>query len=138
MFNNKIFNFKNQNKDCYICDKLKHFFKKCIQNKYKNKLSLYDKHDKIITTTEKKEFTQTKHEHMSWTACYKNDYQIYLSDKEKSNWYSKSSRENRNVKQFTIIHRALITHNEFSNDESFTQIQHKKITNEKFEFNELN
>ena len=29
-------------------------------------------------------------------------------------------------------------YNEFSNDESFTQIQHEEITNEKFEFNEFN
>ena len=90
-----------------------------------------------MTTTEKKKFTQTKHEHMSWTTCYENDCQTHLSDKKKSNWYSRSSRENRNAKQFATIHRALIAHNEFSNDKSFTQIQHEEIANEEFEFDEL-
>lgn len=27
----------------YTCDKLKHYFRKCIQNQYKKQLSFYDK-----------------------------------------------------------------------------------------------
>ncbi len=32
-----------QSKACYTCKKLNHFFKDCIQNKYKNKLKFYNK-----------------------------------------------------------------------------------------------
>ena len=47
---------KSQNKiqkekNCYTCDKLEHFFKKCTQNKYKNKSSSYDKNDRFIAIT---------------------------------------------------------------------------------------
>ena len=48
----KLFNRQNKNKDCYTCDKLKHFSRKCIQNKYKNKFSSYNNNDKIIAITE--------------------------------------------------------------------------------------
>ena len=48
----KSLNKQNRNKNCYTCGKLEHFFRKCIQNKYKNKFSSYDNHDKIITITE--------------------------------------------------------------------------------------
>ena len=46
----KPFNKQNKSKDCYTCGKLEHFSRKYIQNKFKNKLSLYDNYDKIITT----------------------------------------------------------------------------------------
>ena len=47
---------KSQNKllreqECYTCEKMRHFFKKCTQNRYKNKSSLYDKNDRFITIT---------------------------------------------------------------------------------------
>ena len=48
----KPFNKLNRDKDCYTCDKLGHFFRKCTQNKYKSKLSLYNNHGKIIAATE--------------------------------------------------------------------------------------
>ena len=48
----KFLNKQNKSKDCYTCDKLEHFFRKCIQNKYKTKSSSYNNHGKIITITE--------------------------------------------------------------------------------------
>ena len=48
----KFLNRQNKNKDYYICDKFKHFSQKCIQNKFKNKLLLYNNHEKIIVITE--------------------------------------------------------------------------------------
>ena len=46
----KSLNKQNKNKDYYTCEKLEHFFRECIQNKYKNKLSLYNNNDKFMTT----------------------------------------------------------------------------------------
>ena len=48
----KLLNKQNRDKNCYTCDKLEHFFRECIQNKYKNKSSSYNNHDKIIAITE--------------------------------------------------------------------------------------
>ena len=47
---------KSQNKilkeqECYTCEKIKYFFKKCTQNKYKNKSSLYNKNNRFIAIT---------------------------------------------------------------------------------------
>ena len=47
---------KSQNKilkeqECYTCKKLRHFFKECIQNKYKNKSSSYNKNNRFIAIT---------------------------------------------------------------------------------------
>ena len=46
----KLLNKQNMNKNCYTCDKLKYFSRKCIQNKYKSKSSLYDNQNRIIAT----------------------------------------------------------------------------------------
>jgi len=48
-----------QSKACYIYKKLDHFFKDCIQNKYKNKSKLYDKQDRSFAAT--KEDQKDKH-----------------------------------------------------------------------------
>ncbi len=48
-----------QNKACYTCKKLDHFFRDCTQNKYKNKLKFYDKQDKSFAVT--KEDQKDKH-----------------------------------------------------------------------------
>ncbi len=48
-----------QSKTCYTCEKLNHFFRDCIQNKYKNKSKLYDKQDRSFTAT--KEDQKDKH-----------------------------------------------------------------------------
>ena len=50
----KTFERKFQNKilrkqKYYTCKKMKHFFKECTQNKYKNKSSSYDKNDRFVT-----------------------------------------------------------------------------------------
>ena len=50
----KSLNKQNRGKSCYTCGKLEHFFRKCTQNKYKNKFSAYDNHGKIIAITENK------------------------------------------------------------------------------------
>ena len=42
-----------QSKACYTCEKLDYFFRNCTQNKYKNKLKLYDKQDKSFAATKK-------------------------------------------------------------------------------------
>ena len=54
----KLLNKQNKDKNCYTCDKLRHFFKKCIQNKYKNKSSLYDNNEKIIAITKIKSINE--------------------------------------------------------------------------------
>jgi len=71
-----------QSKACYTCKKLDHFFKDYTQNKYKNKLKLYDKQDKSFAAT--KEDQKDKHQTLSWTACYENNCCIHLSDKKDS------------------------------------------------------
>ena len=38
--------------------------------------------------------TNKQHDSISWTACYENICQTHQSDKEGSEWYSKSSRKN--------------------------------------------
>ena len=48
----KFLNRQDKDKGCYTCGKLEHFSRKCTQNKYKNKSSSYDNHDKIIVITE--------------------------------------------------------------------------------------
>ena len=48
----KSLNKQNRDKECYTCNKFEHFSRECIQNKYKNKSSSYDNHDKIIAITE--------------------------------------------------------------------------------------
>ncbi len=40
-----------QSKACYTCKKLDHFFRDCIQNKYKNKSKFYDKQDRSFAAT---------------------------------------------------------------------------------------
>ena len=47
----KFLNKQNRNKDCYTCEKLEHFSRKCTLNKYKNKLFSYNNNDKFMTTT---------------------------------------------------------------------------------------
>ena len=47
----KFLNRQNKSKNCYTYDKFKHFSRKCIQNKHKNKLLLYDNHGRIIAIT---------------------------------------------------------------------------------------
>ena len=84
----RFFNKQNRGKRCYTCDKLEHFSRKCIQNKYKSKPSSYDNHGKIIAITEIKFINN--HRCLSWTACYDDNCNIHLSDKEDSGWYSKS------------------------------------------------
>ena len=46
-FQNKL----QRDKNCYTYKKLEHFLRECTQNKYKNKLSSYDKNDRIIAVT---------------------------------------------------------------------------------------
>ncbi len=71
-----------QSKTCYTCKKLNHFFRDCTQNKYKNKLKLYDKQDKSFAAT--KEDQKDKHQALSWTACYEDNCCIHLSNKKDS------------------------------------------------------
>jgi len=52
-----------QSKTCYTCKKLDHFFRDCTQNKYKNKLKLYDKQDRSFAAT--KEDQKDKHQALS-------------------------------------------------------------------------
>ncbi len=71
-----------QSKACYTCKKLNHFFRDCIQNKYKLKLKFYDKQNRFFAAM--KEDQKDKHQALSWTACYENNCHIHLSDKKDS------------------------------------------------------
>ncbi len=48
-----------QSKTCYTCKKINYFFKDYIQNKYKNKLKLYDKQDRSFAAMKK--YQKDKH-----------------------------------------------------------------------------
>jgi hypothetical protein len=52
-----------QSKACYTCKKLNHFFRDCIQNKYKLKLKFYDKQNRFFAAM--KEDQKDKHQALS-------------------------------------------------------------------------
>jgi len=123
-----------QSKTCYTCEKLNHYFKNCTQNKYKNKSKSYDKQDRSFATT--KEDQKDKHQALSWTACYENNCCIYLSDKKDSEWYSKLSWKNR---FYAATHRQSETHDEDSDESSFTMIAKSEILDsEAYDLNRSN
>ncbi len=111
-----------QSKTCYTCKKLDHFFRDCTQNKYKNKLKLYDKQDRSFAAT--KEDQKDKHQALSWTACYEDNCRTHLSNKKNSEWYSKFSRKNR---FYAATHRQSKVHDENSDESSFTMIAKSEI-----------
>ncbi len=111
-----------QSKTCYTCKKLDHFFRDCTQNKYKNKLKLYDKQDRSFAAT--KEDQKDKHQVLSWTACYEDNCRTHLSNKKDSEWYSKFSRKNR---FYAATHRQSKVHDENSDESSFTMIAKPEI-----------
>ncbi len=123
-----------QSKACYTCKKLNHFFRDCIQNKYKNKSKLYDKQDKSFAAM--KEDQKDKHQALSWTACYEDNCCTHLSNKKDSEWYLKSSWKNH---FYAAIHRQSKVHDEKSNESSFTMIAKSKIfDSEEYDSNKLN
>ncbi len=123
-----------QSKTCYTCEKLSHYFKNCTQNKYKNKSKSYDKQDRSFAAT--KEDQKDKHQALSWTACYENNCRTHLSDKEDSEWYSKSSRKNR---FYAATHRQSEAHDEDSDESSFTMIAESEIPDsEAYDLNRSN
>ncbi len=123
-----------QSKACYTCKKLDHFFKDYTQNKYKNKLKLYDKQDKSFAAT--KEDQKDKHQTLSWTACYENNCCIHLSDKKDSEWYLKSLQKNC---FYAATHCQLKVHDEKSDESSFTMIAKSEILDsEEYDLNRLN
>ena len=116
---------KSQNKiqrkqNCYTCDKLKHFFRKCVQNKYKNKSSSYNKNDRFIATT--KIIKSDDYQRLSWTACYNDSCYTHLDDKKDSSWFSKLLRR---VKFLVATHRQSEVHDENSEKKFFIIILEK-------------
>ncbi len=123
-----------QSKTCYICKKLNHYFKNCIQNKYKNKSKLYDKQDKSFAAT--KEVKKNTHDKMFWTKCYDDQCCMHLSDKKDSRWYLKSSRKNH---FYAATHHQSEVHDENSDESSFIMIMKLKILDsEAYDLNRLN
>jgi len=111
-----------QSKTCYTCKKLNYFFRDCTQNKYKNKSKFYDKQDKSFAAM--KEDQKDKHQVLSWTACYEDNYHIHLSNKKDSEWYLKLSWKNH---FYVAIHHQSEVHNEKSDKSSFIIIMKSKI-----------
>ena len=100
---------------------MKHFFKECTQNRYKNKLSSYNKNNRFIAIT--KIAKTDKHNRLSWTACYDNSCYIHLDDKKDSRWFSKSSRR---IKSLAATYRQLEVHDENSKKKFFTMISEER------------
>ena len=122
-FERKPQNKLQRDKDCYTCEKLKHFSRKYTQNKYKNKFSSYDKNNRIIAVT--KIVQQDEHNRLLWTACYDNSCYTHLNNKEGLKWFSKSLRR---IKFLAATHRQSDVHDE-NNEKKFFIIISKKNEN---------
>ncbi len=73
---------------------------------------------------------------MLWTACYKDNCCIHLSDKKDFEWYSKFSWKNH---FYTAIYHQSEAHDEKSDESLFTMIAKSEIFNSKtYDLNRLN
>ncbi len=83
-----------------------------------------------------KEDQKDKHQALSWTACYKDNCCIHLSNKKDSEWYLKLSWKNH---FYTAIYHQSEVHDEKSDESSFIMIIKSKILNsEAYDLNRLN
>lgn len=114
----KLNDFRQKSKECYTCEKLEHFLRKCTQNRYKDKSKSYNKQGKSFAAVERTE--RDKHNNLSWTACYEDNCVTHVSDKEGSEWYSKPSRKNR---LFATTHRQSEAHDENNDEKSYIMIE---------------